>query len=86
MLPCETRLLTRVHTIVRQAIEERGVLIKQIPIDRGLLLRAQGRQKWNIQLRALARIADALGYDVIVQLREQRHVLCNKEAAHGEGV
>ncbi len=68
-------LVTRVRTLIAEAIEERGLRIDQIPIRRELLARALGRRGAStITVRSLARIADALGYDVIVQFRTQRGI------------
>ncbi len=71
MTRCESDIRRRVATLVREALDERGLTYDQTGLSTTTLSVLIGG-KSDVRLCTLARVADALGYDVIINLRERR--------------
>ncbi len=60
----------RVRTLIAQMIEVRTVRRKDVPVPARTLTRALSRG--NITLKLFATIADSLGYELVINVREKK--------------
>lgn len=69
MEPCELRTIRRIADLIREAMQERGARYEDVPVARETLRRVFGERQYGIRVTTLARLADALGYEVVINLK-----------------
>lgn len=67
------RLITRVGLLLREAMQERGLRWCDLPVARETLARVLHGRK-PMLLVTLARLADAMNYDIVIHLRDRAAV------------
>jgi hypothetical protein len=68
--PCEVRAMERVKALVSELWELRPLTAwKDLPAHNSSI--SEARFRGNVQIRTLARIVDAFGFDLVINVRER---------------